>query len=528
MTLPSSTKVHPDEYTAKRSYLTVGLVLLLLAVAFILRFYGLSEQSYWMDESFSINLAESIAHHGQPLPGADTGSLLSNFKNSLGIRGPIYHYLLAAVTTIFGSSEYATRGLSAVIGLSFVALIGWISLVWFDKMTSLSVMLLVAVNYWQIAWSRQARDYMLLCFLFWLAIFLMERGLALWPQKKKYITGAAAAGVMTAGIHPMGLLLLPAAIFLFIIKKITKISSPTGIILYPIFILLALKSSDAIIYLVHKYFGTGPSYLSHYSAFLQREYWPFLLVVPFVLLAGKRQSEKEILFWLLSVFFFGLLVIANGIPLLAYRYIFFLTPVIILFGARGVGSLFRKKRVIGVGTLALMLTIQLFNGQAVLVPRHCFFLESDSRTSPFPYKCYTPQPRFKEAYAYINKLGNINLITPYPTISRLYRKDRDILALKIRLKDYPGTNEAKKERYTGIPFLTFPAFAFLQQSDYDVYFLMDFFSQTRMDPLLNKLIKEHSTVVKVWQQPEWSDLTLYKLNHRQDAMPRSGILRRGR
>ena len=487
-----------------------GVILVLLVWSFCLRFYALDNQSYWMDESFSLALADTITQYGYPhQPDLDTSSILLNFKKSLGLRGPVYHYILAAVIKLFGRNAYTVRGLSALFGICFIGLLGKISWVWFDRQTAILTMLLATVNYWQIAWSRQARDYILLSFFFWIAMYLMERSVLAWPKNKKIILGAFSAALVTVGIHPIGFLLLPAAALIFLLKRLRRFSP---ILIISLTGVAALGMAGIGIFLVKKFFGIGPSYFLHYTTFLAREYWPLLLLAPFVLLTEKNDASRHLLLWLFFVFFCGLLIISNGIPLLAYRYIFFLTPVIFLFAGRGLRCLFHRNVVIAGTALILLLTVQIYNGRAVIFPQQKYLLESDSKTSSFPYKCFTPQPNFKAAYTYINTLKNINLITPYPTISRLYRKDRDILAIHIRLKDYPGTNAQKYERYTGIPFLTFPAFTFLRQSDYDVYFLIDFFASTRMDPLLQKLIEENSTIIKTWNQPEWSKLILYKLN----------------
>ncbi len=492
-----------------RSWIRV-IILVLLAWSFCLRFYALDSQSYWMDESFSLVLADTITQNGYPHhPDIDTTLILHHFKKSLGLRGPVYHYMLAAVIKLFGLNAYTVRGLSALLGVCFIGLLGKISWVWFDRQTAILTMLLATVNYWQIAWSRQARDYMLLSFFFWLAMYLMERSVLAWSNNNKIILGAFSATLVTMGIHPVGFLLLPAAALIILLKRLRHFSP---ILIISLTGVATLGMAGIGIFFVKKFFGIGPSYFLHYTAFLVREYWPLLLLAPLVLLTEKNDTSRPLLLWLFLVFFCGLLIISNGIPLLAYRYIFFLTPVIFLFAGRGLCCLFHRNVIIAATALLLLLTVQIYNGRAVIFPQQKYLLESDSKTSSFPYKCFTPQPNFKAAYAYINTLKNINLITPYPTISRLYRSDPDILAIHVRLKDYPGTDTPKRERYTGTPFLTFPAFTFLRKSDYDVYFLIDFFASTRMDPLLKKLIEENSTIIKTWDQPEWSKLILYKLN----------------
>jgi len=497
----------------KTRYILAGAVCIFLAWGLLLRFFELDHQSYWMDESFSIALADSIAHHGYPAPAGDTGSFLLNLKDSLGLRGFLYHYLLAAATLLFGKGEYVTRGLSAFLGVLGVGLFGRISYVWFDRRTSLLTMLFTTINYWQIAWSRQARDYMLLTCLFWLSLFCIERAVTL--REKRFFLIAVCTALLTMAVNPLSLLLIPAALILLLIEQ--NVRSRARFFFAFLVATIILSAAFLFTFLVKKYFGSGPSYLDHYTTFLLQKYWPILLSAPLVFLPDKEIKRKnQILIWLFLVFSLGLFVISNGIILLAYRYIFFLTPILLIFAAQGISRLCQMNMLVATIALIALLTTQVLLDQAVILPKAHYALESDAKNSPFLYKCYTPQPRFKDAYTYINRLEHINLITPYPSISRLYRKDNDILAIPIRIKNYPRMPDRQRERYTSIPYITFPAFTFLRKSSYEVYFLLDFFAQTRMDPLLYRLIKDNCTVIKVWKQPEWSDLTLYKLDHRQD------------
>ncbi|MEJ2211273.1 MAG: glycosyltransferase family 39 protein [Anaerolineae bacterium] len=89
--------------------LTRVLLLLILLLAFGLRFYGLDAQSLWNDEGSSVALA-----------GRDLDTIARDAAND--IHPPLYYWLLAGWTRLAGTSELGVRSLSALLGLLLVAL----------------------------------------------------------------------------------------------------------------------------------------------------------------------------------------------------------------------------------------------------------------------------------------------------------------------------------------------------------------------------------------------------------------------
>jgi mannosyltransferase len=154
------------------------LLILVLALAVFLRFYLLAGQSFWNDEGNSARIAER--------------SLQLITEGAAGdIHPPLYYYLLHFWRNIFGSSEYALRSLSAVLGVLLVALTFLIGRKAFSAGVGLLAAFVVAINPFQIYYSQEARMYMLLAVIGAAATFFLLRLLEGWSIRDR---GSVAQG----------------------------------------------------------------------------------------------------------------------------------------------------------------------------------------------------------------------------------------------------------------------------------------------------------------------------------------------
>ncbi|NIO71640.1 MAG: hypothetical protein GTN71_22070, partial [Anaerolineae bacterium] len=141
--------------------LWVGLLLVLL-LATVLRFYRLDGQSLWADEGNSVALA------GRSLAEITYGA-------AYDIHPPLYYYLLHFWVRPFGTSEFAVRSLSAVIGILLVGLTFLIGRRLFDPWVGLVAAFLSAISPFQVYYSQEARMYILLAALSALSIYFLLR-----------------------------------------------------------------------------------------------------------------------------------------------------------------------------------------------------------------------------------------------------------------------------------------------------------------------------------------------------------------
>jgi len=124
---------------------------------------------------------------------------------------PLYPYLEAFSILLLGHSNFAYRLPSALIGIALIPLAYLLGARLRDRYVGLTLAAMVAFSSEYIAWSRQARWYMLFVFLMALGFL----ALLLWDQassrraRSVYLLGAASAAI-GVGLASIGLFLLYA------------------------------------------------------------------------------------------------------------------------------------------------------------------------------------------------------------------------------------------------------------------------------------------------------------------------------
>ena len=144
-------------------------LLLVLLIASALRFYRLDGQSFWNDEGNSARIAER--------------SLQLITEGAAGdIHPPLYYYVLHFWRDVFGSSEFALRSLSAVLGVALVWLTFLIARRLFTPNIGLVAALIAAINPFQVYYSQEARMYMLLAVISAAATYALLSQLVCWSR----------------------------------------------------------------------------------------------------------------------------------------------------------------------------------------------------------------------------------------------------------------------------------------------------------------------------------------------------------
>jgi len=126
-------------------------LLLILSGAALLRFYALSAESFWFDEAYSVWVARhSVGWH----------IALSTQR----IFPPLY-YLCLHFWLRLGSSEFAVRSLSVLIGLGSIVAVYSLAKQLFDVRVGLLSALLLSISPLHIWYSQEARMYILVAAL---------------------------------------------------------------------------------------------------------------------------------------------------------------------------------------------------------------------------------------------------------------------------------------------------------------------------------------------------------------------------
>jgi len=192
---------------------------LLLATA--TRFYRLGAQSLWSDEGNSV----ALAHRSFAEIAARTAH---------DIHPPLYYWLLKGWILFWGTSEFAERALSAVLGGLPVAVVYRLGKRWFGRRVGAAAALLAAVSPFQVYYAQEARMYMLLALLGAMTVWLAWE---CWQGRGgRWLAGyalVAALGLYTHYAFPVLLLAVNLAALLFLWRKKKRLLAWFGLQVAP-------------------------------------------------------------------------------------------------------------------------------------------------------------------------------------------------------------------------------------------------------------------------------------------------------
>lgn len=141
-----------------------GWIIALLALATLLRFYGLADENLWLDESFS--WAQATMSYG---------GMMSTVM--VDVHPPLYFNVLFATVNVLGESEFVLRLPSVVFGLLTVWMVYLTGLRLKLGRYALAAAFFVAISVFQIRYSQEARMYALTA---WLSVVSMYAFLGLY------------------------------------------------------------------------------------------------------------------------------------------------------------------------------------------------------------------------------------------------------------------------------------------------------------------------------------------------------------
>lgn len=186
--------------STRQTYLSRRIIAgVILLAALGLRFFRLGAQSLWSDEGNSVALAQA-------------GFAEIAARTAQDIHPPLYYWLLKVWLALFGSSEFAARSLSAVLGVLLVAVVYRLGVRLFNRQAAIAGAFLAAVNPFQIYYAQEARMYLLLALLGAVCVWLaLESWTATGKRQALVWSGyalATALGLYTQYAFPV----IPAAI----------------------------------------------------------------------------------------------------------------------------------------------------------------------------------------------------------------------------------------------------------------------------------------------------------------------------
>jgi 4-amino-4-deoxy-L-arabinose transferase-like glycosyltransferase len=187
------------KHTARNLSVTYGLMVALLALAFVLRFKHLLARIFHIDEYISMLAAQMTAEKGAPI-----------FPSGLFYgHGLLTSYLAAPFLRLFGFSEEMARWPSLLVGMLGVASFYLVGLRLFkSRAAGLFAMTFAVLDIQVILWSARMRMYALAGLLMLLALYFLAQGTFLDP-KPRYRLAAAACYLGAILSHSVSVIVLP-------------------------------------------------------------------------------------------------------------------------------------------------------------------------------------------------------------------------------------------------------------------------------------------------------------------------------
>lgn len=390
----------------KRACPVTFLLFALTLAGGYLRLHNLGGQSFWLDEAFSVVHAQAILHHGYPL--LSTGQASWTYF-------PV-HYLMAAGLAGHADLHTGARMASALAGTLLIPVFFWFN--WRltgSRPQALLAALLLAFLTYEIAWSRQARGYVILQ----LAGFATLGCLLDYTQtRRRWMQAAGFAGaVLCPVIHPAGAwYTLVAGAWAWPHLGRTGRLAMGGI--------GAALLAGSLPRVADRFLGHEASnYGLLYARFLYQELGPFLVWSGAGLILGlgplrKRTGRLAVA----TLAFLGL--IAFQTSLFHYRYVLPVLPLLLTFGTAGAEFLWRQLwsgRTLGA------------RGLALLTAGLCVVSLTGMNLNVRPYQTYylgptEPQPEWATAYRWVEQDAvrrglapdQIHTISTFPVFHELY------------------------------------------------------------------------------------------------------------
>lgn len=327
---------------------------LILSLAIFLRFYCLGSESIWLDESISIENANL--------------SFLAMLEGVINNDGspPLYFSLLWLWVRIFGSSEFAVRLLSALLGIISVFLMYRLGKLLLSEKEALLGVFIFTIGKPMIWMSQEARMYSLFIMLVLISSILFVKfcniggtdipGRKFTGSDTKLLIGLTVVNILIIYTHLYGLFfVLSEAIYILFIerrklKQFVLSCIIVGIFYIPWAIILKSQVTSGKGDWIRHLGKLGPYYilwkLSSEHKLLAIVFLILVLVTIFFTFLPRlacsrsidqnRKGIKFLLIWILTPIILAYVLSYLIRPFLDARYVFFVIPAYYLLISKGI------------------------------------------------------------------------------------------------------------------------------------------------------------------------------------------------
>lgn len=473
---------------------------------FILRIFHLGDQSYWIDEGFTLNAVLETLEKGYPI--LDSGKPYS--------RELLNTYLIAGSVKLFGFNPWAARIVSVLFGTGFIALIYFfVKKLFQNKKLALLSSFLVSVSYWEIAWSRQSRMYVVLQFFFFLSLYLFWGLLEKFSWRRSFLFIATTMCAIYS--HHFGWFLLVIYLLMLFVKYFNpnqlrkfKFALKNKKFVWAVFLFLVIL----VPFLAYKFYSiylgrfdsvtvSGDNRLTAglYVINIMKIYGHIIILALISLsLEIYQRGKKDLLqiIFLFAIYVIPFSFIIFSTDLVHLRYMFFIYPVLLVLISMLTLNVIRflfvfiKGRSAKKITVLIVLALLLFGlgGQLVVWPQVHYELERR-----------TPQPDFKGAYEAIRVIGlteDDKIISSFPHMDRVYLDQTSFwLAISLSGKsvDLEKNIISGRNSYTNTPILKDLNHLDDIKNESGGYIILDSLAMNRLGDVVVDKIKENTKLI---------------------------------
>lgn len=430
-----------------------------------LRFYELWTWSFWIDEWYS-SIVSYFANSNNLVP------LLVSWKYDFSQY--IFTIFQSLSFSVFWINDFWARIPSFVFSIFFIILYFIFSKEIFKhsknkKIYIIIMMFLFVFSTWQIIWSREARFYEVLSFLYLLSVYFLWKYFVL--NKENYYIYFLISSIFWVFFHPFCFWLIIIWFLLFIYKTYKKkeLKNIKKIIIIFIFLNLYLiidlfiryvSNSNTDISNVVKQINylweyNFINYIIFYIKSIYSELWIIFISYLFMIIyfIKKWKYIEFILFWLLVIL--NIVFISNWY-MAHTRYMFHLYAIITFIWTIWIIMWFnylikiyklKYKKIYIVLLLILLLFSIIKTYKITLIPQRFYYIDYTS-----------PKPNFKMAYEQINEnLSWKKIISGFPHLCYWYNineKEKCNFAIKVDLIWNNKINiNSQNENYTNISYI---------------------------------------------------------------------------
>jgi uncharacterized membrane protein len=363
-----NSSVHTEQ-SFLRQRETLLWLLCIVAAGAALRFYGLTNQSYWFDELFS-------AYYSDPSHSLNTVLELT-FAD---VHPPLYQLLMWLSYKLFGYTEWAGRLPSALAGTLTIPVVYLLGRELFSRRTGLYAAALAVPNYYLLYYAQEARSYALFYLLCSLSLLFFMR--ALRHADNRHTICFVLTSLALVYTHYFGFILLFAEAGMLIVwlqltgwsdrRLLVRAGVSAGVIVVGLLPLLNIIFGHSAIddFWIQQ---PGPAFLVNY--FILYFYSPLIAATVFILLliaitrlfmlrdwSLERYAVLALMLWVALGYFLPWLRGLLGQPVLTDRNTIMLLPALLLLAAYGLTALPSIRLQRGVGGLLIIYSVYFLLG----------------------------------------------------------------------------------------------------------------------------------------------------------------------